>query len=119
EQAARLLERLTDGTELDLHDVAFTLTAGRSLLDHRAVVVGEGREELAERLQEFVSTGSSAGVVTGRAGSTGTVFVFPGQGSQWIGMARELLDFSPVFAEKMAECAFALEPFTDGWSLLD
>ncbi|WP_327072833.1 type I polyketide synthase [Kitasatospora purpeofusca] len=119
EQAARLLERITDGTEPDLHDVAFTLTAGRTLLDHRAVVVGDGREELAERLKEFVSTGSSAGVVTGRAGSPGTVFVFPGQGSQWIGMARELLDFSPVFAGKMTECAAALEPFADGWSLLD
>ncbi|WP_043479110.1 type I polyketide synthase, partial [Kitasatospora sp. MBT66] len=119
EQAARLLERVTDGTEPDPRDVAFTLTNGRTLQDHRAVVIGDGREELAERLQEFVSTGDSAGVVTGRAGSTGTVFVFPGQGSQWIGMARELLEFSPVFAEKMTECAAALEPFTDSWSLLD
>ncbi|MFE6751953.1 SDR family NAD(P)-dependent oxidoreductase, partial [Kitasatospora purpeofusca] len=119
EQAARLLERATDGTGPDVRDVAFTLTTGRTLQDHRAVVIGRGREELAERLREFVSTGDSAGVVTGRTGSTGTVFVFPGQGSQWIGMARELLDFSPVFAQKMAECAAALEPFTDGWSLPD
>ncbi|MEK2490740.1 HAD-IIIC family phosphatase [Kitasatospora purpeofusca] len=119
EQAARLLERTTDGTGPDARDVAFTLTAGRALFDHRAVVVGRTTAELAERLEEFVATGDSAGVVTGRTAPTGTVFVFPGQGSQWIGMARELLDFSPVFAQKMAECAAALEPFTDGWSLLD
>ncbi|MFB8264864.1 beta-ketoacyl synthase N-terminal-like domain-containing protein, partial [Kitasatospora purpeofusca] len=121
EQAARLLERLTDGTEPDLHDVAFTLTTGRALLDHRAVVVGDGRDELVERLREFTAAGASAGVITGRVGpgaANGAVFVFPGQGSQWIGMARELLEFSPVFAEKMTECAAALEPFTDGWSLL-
>ncbi|KJY24530.1 acyltransferase domain-containing protein, partial [Streptomyces sp. NRRL S-495] len=119
EQAAHLLERITDGTEPGARDVAFTLTAGRALFDHRAVVLGRSAAELTERLQEFVSTGSSAGVLTGRTAPTGTVFVFPGQGSQWIGMARELLDFSPVFAEKMAECAAALEPFADGWSLLD
>ncbi|WSR39259.1 HAD-IIIC family phosphatase [Kitasatospora purpeofusca] len=119
EQAAHLLERITDGTGPDARDVAFTLTAGRALFDHRAVVVGRTTAELVDRLQEFVSTGDSAGVVTGRTAPTGTVFVFPGQGSQWIGMARELLDFSPVFAEKMADCAAALEPFADGWSLLD
>ncbi|MEK8168973.1 acyltransferase domain-containing protein [Streptomyces sp. M19] len=46
------------------------------------------------------------------------MFVFPGQGSQWVGMAVELLDSSPVFAARMAECDQALSAFVD-WSLLD
>ncbi|MBB1160356.1 acyltransferase domain-containing protein, partial [Amycolatopsis dendrobii] len=44
--------------------------------------------------------------------------VFPGQGSQWAGMALGLLESSPVFAARLAECAAALESFVD-WSLLD
>ncbi|TDB92244.1 acyltransferase domain-containing protein, partial [Nonomuraea longispora] len=56
-------------------------------------------------------------VVQGVAGSAGkTVFVFPGQGSQWLGMGVELLEGSPVFAARMAECEAALAPFV-GWSL--
>nr|WP_234365621.1 HAD-IIIC family phosphatase [Streptomyces sp. RTd22] len=51
--------------------------------------------------------------------SDGVVLVFPGQGSQWVGMARELLEFSPVFASRMGECGAALEPHVDGWALLD
>ncbi|WP_037827713.1 acyltransferase domain-containing protein, partial [Streptomyces sp. NRRL B-1347] len=46
------------------------------------------------------------------------VFVFPGQGSQWAGMAVELLDSSPVFAGRMRECADALSEFVD-WDLLE
>ncbi|MFE6895244.1 acyltransferase domain-containing protein, partial [Streptomyces sp. NPDC057694] len=46
------------------------------------------------------------------------VFVFPGQGSQWTGMAVELLATSPVFRTSMDTCAEALSPFTD-WNLLD
>ncbi|WP_159056794.1 acyltransferase domain-containing protein, partial [Streptomyces yokosukanensis] len=46
------------------------------------------------------------------------VWVFPGQGSQWVGMGRELLESSPVFAERIVECAAALEPWID-WSLVD
>ncbi|MEU9919658.1 acyltransferase domain-containing protein [Streptomyces sp. NPDC051001] len=44
--------------------------------------------------------------------------MFPGQGSQWAGMGRELLDSSPVFAQRIGECAAALEPWVD-WSLVE
>src|SRR5581483_1281363 len=47
-----------------------------------------------------------------------TVFVFPGQGSQWRGMGVELLDFAPVFAAKINECADAFAEFVDS-SLTD
>ncbi|MFD3742827.1 acyltransferase domain-containing protein, partial [Streptomyces sp. NPDC058629] len=46
------------------------------------------------------------------------MFVFPGQGSQWVGMGARLLEESPVFAERVAECAAVLGEFT-GWSLVD
>src|SRR5579863_5470198 len=48
----------------------------------------------------------------------GAVFVFSGHGSQWEGMAQELLDTSPVFAQRMQACAEALAPHVS-WSLLD
>ncbi|GAA0426277.1 SDR family NAD(P)-dependent oxidoreductase [Streptomyces luteireticuli] len=118
-QAARLAARVTGDAGLGLRDVGFTLASGRASMEHRAVVVGDDAGELAERLADFAAGRSVAGVVEGRAGSGGTVFVFPGQGSQWVGMARQLLESEPVFAERMGECAAALEPYADGWSLLD
>ncbi|WP_030192259.1 type I polyketide synthase, partial [Streptomyces violaceorubidus] len=58
-------------------------------------------------------------LVQGQAASTGkTVFVFPGQGTQWAGMGAELLDTVPVFAESIARCEEALAPYVD-WSLTD
>ncbi|QLH25523.1 type I polyketide synthase [Streptomyces sp. Rer75] len=120
EQAVRLLARVGDGADLDARDVGFTLAGGRAVLEHRAVVLGGDGGELASGLAELAAGRVAAGVVAGRAVSSGgVVLVFPGQGSQWVGMARELLEFSPVFASRMAECAAALEPFVDGWSLLD
>ncbi|MER6912298.1 SDR family NAD(P)-dependent oxidoreductase [Streptomyces sp. NPDC000594] len=85
--------------------------AHRSVFGHRAVVVASGRDELLEGLR--------APVFSGVAGSVGrTVWVFPGQGTQWPGMGAELLESSPVFAARMAECAQALSGLVE-WDLLD
>ncbi|WP_020638027.1 type I polyketide synthase [Amycolatopsis balhimycina] len=97
--------------------VGRSLLTSRARLEHRAVVVGAGAE-LAEHLNAY-SRGVRGGVVEGVADVDGkVVFVFPGQGSQWAGMGARLLDASPVFAERMAECAAALAPFVD-FALLD
>ncbi|GAA4076071.1 type I polyketide synthase [Nonomuraea soli] len=103
--------------EADPVDVAHSLVVTRSVFDHRAVVVGADRGELLSATAALAEGGVSGAVVTGVAAGDGkTVFVFPGQGSQWLGMGVELLDSSPVFAQRMTECETALAPFVD-WSL--
>nr|WP_313896438.1 SDR family NAD(P)-dependent oxidoreductase [Streptomyces sp. GC420] len=118
EQAGRLRDSVA--TDLSTADVGHSLVATRSLFEHRQVVVGADREELLAGLAA-VAEGSRnpAGVVSGVARPVGrTVFVFPGQGSQWAGMGRELWESSPVFAEAMRACEDALAPWVD-WSLTD
>ncbi|WP_420823261.1 acyltransferase domain-containing protein, partial [Streptomyces variegatus] len=118
-QAARLAAHLRDHPALRPADVGHSLATTRALFEHRAVVVGTDREGLLAGLDGLAAGTEAAGVVRGAAtGAEDIVFVFPGQGSQWAGMAVELLDTSDVFAARMRECAAALEPFTD-WSPLD
>ncbi|WP_399142309.1 type I polyketide synthase [Streptomyces sp. NBUA17] len=115
-QAARLLHVVD---ERDVKDVALSLAATRTVFEHRAVVVGADRARLRASLAGLAEGRAVPGVQTGAAGEDRqVVFLFPGQGTAWAGMAAELLDTSPVFANRMAECATALSPFTD-WSLLD
>ncbi|MET8825644.1 type I polyketide synthase [Streptomyces sp. NPDC004610] len=118
-QAAALAARLRAGPPAPLPAVARELAWGRAALEERAVVVGADRETLLTGLDALADGLPAPGVVRASAGpDPRTVFVFPGQGSQWPGMARELLDTSEVFAASVADCARALEPFTD-WSLTD
>ncbi|WP_406280491.1 type I polyketide synthase [Embleya sp. NBC_00896] len=100
-------------------DVALTLAVGRTAFEHRAVVIGAGLAELADGTAALAVGLPSGAAVTGTARPhTSTVFVFPGQGSQWAGMAAELLDTSPVFAAHLDACAAALAPHVD-WSPRD
>ncbi|GAA0615091.1 hypothetical protein GCM10010174_36010 [Kutzneria viridogrisea] len=118
-QATRLLSLLGDNPELNLADVGFSLGTTRTALDHRAVLVGGDRESLLAGLAALAADESPADVVRGTAlAGSRLVFVFPGQGSQWVGMAAELVESSPVFAERLAECSAALSSFVD-WNLLD
>ena len=117
EQARRLSTHLSSRPDLDPVDVGWSLATTRSTFEHRAVVLGEDREQLLARVTALATGESSAGVVSGVAGeSSPVVFVFPGQGSQWAGMGRELAVSSPVFAARLAECGRALAPYVT-WSL--
>ncbi|WP_455678408.1 type I polyketide synthase [Streptomyces atroolivaceus] len=102
-------------------DIGYSLVASRSSFEHRAVVIGDDGDPagLTDALRALARGESAPGVVTGRADLHGrTVFVFPGQGSQWAGMATELLGQSEVFARRLAECEQALSAFTD-WRVTD
>ncbi|TWS72694.1 type I polyketide synthase, partial [Mycobacterium tuberculosis] len=91
-QAARLAAYVRGDDGLDVADVGWSL-AGRSVFEHRAVVVGGDRDRLLAGLDELAGDQLGGSVVRGTATAAGkTVFVFPGQGSQWLGMGIELLD---------------------------
>jgi polyketide synthase 12 len=116
-QAARLAEHVREYPEVDVADVGWSL-AGRSVFEHRAVVVGGDRDRLLAGLDELAHD-EIGSVSRGTATPAGkTVFVFPGQGSQWPGMGTELLDTAPVFARQIEACADAFSQFVD-WSLTD
>ncbi|MET9558698.1 acyltransferase domain-containing protein, partial [Streptomyces sp. NPDC006645] len=100
--------------------VARALVTSRAGFDHRAVLLGESVEELLAAAGALASGEPSPYVVTGQVGSGAgrTVLVFPGQGSQWAGMAVELAEALPAFRDRLDECAAALAEFTD-WNLWD
>src|ERR1700734_2167666 len=117
-QTSRLAESIGAREQLGIADVGWSL-AGRSTFEHRAVVLGRDRSQLLAGLGELADGMPGGSVITGHAAPAGkTAFVFPGQGSQWIGMGVELLDTAAVFAAQMNACAEAFAEFVD-WSLID
>ncbi|WFE65050.1 type I polyketide synthase [Micromonospora sp. WMMD714] len=113
-------EQLLSCVDLDVVDVGYSLATTRTAFEHRAAIVAGDRTVFRTALQALAGGGAAANVVAGVSGGggRGVVFVFPGQGSQWVGMAAELLVSSPVFAARMGECAVALAPFVE-WDLLE
>jgi acyl transferase domain-containing protein len=112
EQAARLRELVAADASLTAADVGFSLLSTRTLFEHRAVVLGGGRDELLAGLAKLASGGAGPGVVIGAApaGGTGRVgFLFPGQGAQRAGMGRELHAASPAFAAAFDRACALLE----------
>ncbi|WP_077089111.1 type I polyketide synthase [Mycobacterium rhizamassiliense] len=117
-QAARLAAHVRAHGDVDAADVAWSL-AGRTNFEHRAVVVAPDRDGLLAGLDDLAGEALTASVIRGAAAPAGkTVFVYPGQGSQWVGMGIELLDTAPAFAQQMEACAEAFAEFVD-WSLID
>ncbi|MER8155266.1 type I polyketide synthase [Streptomyces sp. NPDC094472] len=117
-QAERLLAHLDTDPGLRQADVGYSLATTRAVHDQRAVLVGTDRDDFIRALTALARGEAEAQLVQGTGTAGKTAFVFPGQGSQWAGMAVGLMDASPVFAARIHECAAALAEFTD-WSLVE
>ncbi|MET7906375.1 beta-ketoacyl synthase N-terminal-like domain-containing protein, partial [Streptomyces sp. NPDC005355] len=115
-QAEALLARPAD--EASPVDLGHSLATTRTAFPHRAVILGHATEDFRTRLEALAAGRPAAGLIQGTASRAAgrPVFVFPGQGSQWGGMAVDLMDTSPVFAEHIQRCEQALAPHVP-WSL--
>lgn len=103
-----------------LSDIGYTAARRRSHHKHRLTLVARDHAELREALAAFVAGEARAGVAAGRAlprRRPRIAFVFPGQGSQWLGMGRELMAREPVFRQAVEACDRAIRAEA-GWSLL-
>lgn len=104
--------------ETSIADLCFTAGARRTHHEHRLVVCGRSTSELVEKLDAFLRGEERRGLAAGRArDDRGLVFVFSGQGSQWLGMGCDLQTREPVFREALERCDAAIRRQA-GWSLL-
>ncbi len=117
---AHLEEMHGVGPDYPIRDVCYTASVRRNHHEYRAAIVGENFKELEKNLAAAIANEDCDQVVFDRvsAGENKVVFVAPGQGSQWIGMARELFDSDPVFRQAFEQCDSAIAVET-GWRLTD
>jgi acyl transferase domain-containing protein/acyl carrier protein len=104
-----------------LADIAYTASVRRRHHECRLALVGGSRDELTAALDAFLRGEAPPGAAHGRAAPGAqprVIFVFPGQGSQRVGMGRQLLEQEPVFRAALEACDTAIRRET-GWSLLE
>jgi myxalamid-type polyketide synthase MxaE and MxaD len=102
-------------------DICYTMANRRNHFEHRLIVMGNSKQELAQHLQELIQKKPCDSVTEGEVPATGfpgVVFVYSGQGSHWQGMAQVLVKKEPVFREALQQCARLLRKYVD-WSLLE
>lgn len=116
--ARALLERISGDDPPSLDALSYTTTCRRQHHAVRAAAVVEDVEELSEALEEVIEreVGLAVEGVVPDGRAPRIAFVFSGQGSQWVGMGRTLMNRGPAFAEAIREAAAELEPLVD-WSL--
>jgi phthiocerol/phenolphthiocerol synthesis type-I polyketide synthase E len=116
DSARRLADHLDAYPEADLAAVAHTLAARRRAFEFRRAVVCRGREEAVSALRRV----RPADAVAAAERQPRVAFLFPGQGAQYVGMARDLYRHEPVFAAHLDRCAalFAAELGVDLRELL-
>ncbi|GAB3832986.1 hypothetical protein GCM10027610_026090 [Dactylosporangium cerinum] len=113
-QAERLQALLLDGSGLGLSDVGSSLAGSRAVFEHRAVVVAGDRDGFLDGLGALARGEGAVNTVSGVASSPAkSAVVFPGQGSQRVGMGRELWETFPVFARALEEACGHLDPLLD------
>ncbi|MDP9079352.1 MAG: amino acid adenylation domain-containing protein [Bacteroidota bacterium] len=99
--AKKLADFVDDNKDISVADIASTLQNTRADFNHRRFVIAGDNEMLSAKLNAPIETSSSKNL-TSKASEI--VFMFPGQGSQYVNMGRELYDNEPVFEAAVNEC---------------
>ena len=118
ELAERWAEHLDAVDEIEVDDLCAAAVQRRSAHPYRLAVTSADRSGLVEALQAAAAGAEHPALHRSVAQPGLVTFVCPGQGSQWDGMARDLLAGDPVFASTIAACAVAMAPHVD-WSLTE
>src|SRR5207244_2321581 len=103
----------SDSNVAFLGDAAYTANTGRSHFGHRAAVLAATPEQARERLASLAEGPSREGVYRGEnvgAIAPDVVFLFTGQGSQYVGMGRQLFETQPVFRQALEHCGTLARP---------
>ena len=112
--AQRYQTFLTSNPSLSLADICFSANAKRSHFDYRLSCIAESLPEMEAQLQGFLASTQGQGVITGQVPLQGNqekiVFLFTGQGSQYIGMGRDLYETQPLFRQILDQCDEILRP---------
>ncbi|MEU3260724.1 acyltransferase domain-containing protein [Streptomyces albidoflavus] len=104
-----------------LRDLSYSSLLRRSHFDCRLAMAVTSRSEAAATLREFAEEGEAHGAASAHyveEERPRVVFVFPGQGSQWIGMGRQLLRTESVFEQAMKACDGVIS-HENGWSVIE
>ncbi|MGZ9234664.1 MAG: beta-ketoacyl synthase N-terminal-like domain-containing protein, partial [Anaerolineales bacterium] len=112
--AARFAQHLTSHPSQSLADVSFTANTGRAQFPHRLAIVAESNEEARKALTAFSSDHEAAGLTAGQiqeADQDKLAFLFTGQGSQYVGMGRQLYETEPAFRQALNQCDELLRPY--------
>lgn len=106
-----LAHHLEENPEISLADTAYTLVMGRTHFKHRRVIVASNPKEAAQALCS--DTHPAAPIFPKKARKNSIVFMFSGQGSQYINMCKDLYEQEPYFKQEVDTCAEALLPHLD------
>ncbi len=118
--AERYNRYLAAHPEIELADLCYTANTGRTHFEHRLAAIAESTDDLREQLSTFTAGEAAIGLVSADALSPRPkiAFLFTGQGSQYVGMGRQLYETEPIFRRALSRCDHILSPLL-GRSLLD
>jgi acyl transferase domain-containing protein/surfactin synthase thioesterase subunit/acyl carrier protein len=111
-------QQIKNSTDEEFRAICVRTSILKPALDHRILFTGKDKNEIVHALENFIQDSDEVTSHKPLTAEAKIVLIFPGQGSQWLGMGRELFDQEPVFRQSIEDCDKAFRAYTD-WSLKD
>jgi acyl transferase domain-containing protein/surfactin synthase thioesterase subunit/acyl carrier protein len=118
EYAKLYAKQIAGSTEDEFRIICSSSSISKPAFDHRVLFSAKDKAEMLKALESFNHESDEITPHKPLAPKTKVVMIFPGQGSQWLGMGQELYEQESVFRQSIEECDRAFQPYTD-WSLKD